>query len=156
MGGGSSKVDNYVLKVLDDTFPVDFEHKSKLLHKNKSGISSHNNELIKQKSMSRRNSTDNQDLSPRGMLDKKGASAKNLHSEEVQLVHSKPQLLKQTSSSKLSHQASSSKLVKTNSIILKSSSITHSSQYHWLMRNANLAGTSLNDYELGRIIGKLL
>lgn len=56
----------------------------------------------------------------------------------------------------LSHQASSRSMTRSNSMSVSRSSnnVICSVNYPWLLKSANVQGQSLNDFEMGRVIGK--
>lgn len=197
MGLGSSKVDAYVLKVIDDSVVRDVEmthRKSK--HQPLSASDSHIKQQHHRGSMNRKNSkvsvqhaaslsdldTHNDMIEGPHFLQKKsgtgliggsgaGISSKhmnndddtnnhhhhhhNFHSNNLSgspLQNHHQHNHHSTSSSSSSINQSSSKLItRANSIISHSSS-----KYPWIMKNTNLNGTTLNDYESGKVIGMLV
>lgn len=83
--------------------------------------------------------------SMKGVMLQSAASSKNLlpHIQTSQPVP-------------LSHQASSSRMTRSNSMSVSRSSnnVICSVNYPWLLKSANVQGQSLNDFELGRVIGE--
>jgi len=193
MGLGSSKVDAYVLKVIDDSArDTEMTHR-KSKHQSLSASDSHIKQQQQQRgSMNRKNSkvsvhhaatVSDLDAPHSDMIEgphflqKKsgtgligglgtGISSKHLiHDDDVNNDvshnnhhhqhhhHSSHHKYNNNSSSSSSsiNQSSSKLITRANSIISHSSS-----KYPWLMKNTNLNGTTLNDYESGKVIGMLL
>ena len=193
MGLGSSKVDAYVLKVMDDSArDMEMTHR-KSKHQSLSASDSHIKQQQQQRgSKNRKNSkvsvhhapsVSDLDASHSDMIEgphflqKKsgtgligglgtGISSKHLihdddanndvshnnhhHQHHHHSSHHKYNNNSSSSSSSI-NQSSSKLITRANSIISHSSS-----KYPWLMKNTNLNGTTLNDYESGKVIGMLL
>lgn len=181
MGSGSSSGSKYVLRLADDgSLP---ESPSKMRSKKGTIIypmdqEGTDNIDVKAKQLSRRNSKpiitteDGVGLSP-----KKAASIARMNSKlnissksafdskdtkelntpassgKGMLIHSPSR--SQTSSPTLlaAQQPSQARMTRSGSVMSKNST-TCSQTYPWLLKNTNTAGSSLNDFELGRVIGK--
>lgn len=81
----------------------------------------------------------------KGVMLQSGASSKNL------LPH-----IQTSQPAPLTSQASSSRMTRSNSMSVSRSnnSVICSVNYPWLLKSAHLQGQSLNDFELGRVIGE--
>ena len=80
-----------------------------------------------------------------------GSPLQNHHQHHHHSSHHNNNNNSSSSSSSSINQSSSKLITRANSIISHSSS-----KYPWLMKNTNLNGTTLNDYESGKVIGMVL
>ena len=181
MGSGSSSGSKYVLRLADDgSLP---ESPSKMRSKKGTIIypmdqEGTDNIDVKAKQLSRRNSKpiitteDGVGLSP-----KKAASIARMNSKlnissksafdskdtkelntpassgKGMLIHSSSRSQASSPTLLAAQQPSQTRMTRSGSVMSKNST-TCSQTYPWLLKNTNTAGSSLNDFELGRVIGK--
>lgn len=158
MGGGVSKVDNYVLRVDDGVPRKILVRKTKVEAAADKAVELHG----RQKSLARMNSK-----IVDALADKATDKSKGIHKQRsVTSLDSRerpPQRL--ASQSMLNTMPSSSNLITQSAQLFRTSSVMrttcnagsvsqYSDTYPWLIKQAKLTGSSLSEYELGRVIGK--
>lgn len=147
MGGGSSKVDNYVLHIADEGTDQIAKMSSKSKGSGKHQLTKEKSGLERGKSSSKLEN--GQPALMRAQSRRGSASPLPTESDPP------PSLAngRKKSSAQLQVQPSSKALMRSNSV---AKSCTQSSgKCPWLLKNANLNGTQVSDFECGRVIGTL-